>query len=178
MVDQNATLVGALALNQDKGVNGGNTVACKETINFLWGKALKQVASADDRGDRAASARDKCFPKGGMSSKCLCPLKGRVLVDQPAIIAMHVNTSGSPALVFVDLDASRAKSSTNIPSISQPLHAGGGVSSHCCIIDISLDSEHARNAIKICQYWIHRHAEKEDTKRSPHVNAGDDHSGW
>ena len=75
---------------------------------------------------------------------------------------MHIDPTGSPAVVFIYLDASGFQTDASLPGIGEPLHACRGISHHRGVINIALNCQHAGDSVKVGQNWIHGNAKKQD----------------
>ena len=88
---------------------------------------------------------------------------------------MHVDSTSFPAVMLINSDAGRSEASAYIPGICKPLHTSSGISHHCSVVYISLYGKHARDPIEIGEDRVHCDAEKQDRKRSPHVDSSNYH---
>jgi hypothetical protein len=92
----------------------------------------------------------------------LCPIQKRVLIDEACAGTINVYSAGSPAMMLVDLNSGRPKAGAYVLGVSEPLHAGSCVPCHCSVVNISLDCQHTRDSIEICEDWVHGYTEKEN----------------
>ena len=75
---------------------------------------------------------------------------------------MHIDSVGSPTMVFIYLDASGFQAEAGLPRIREPLHACCSISYHRGVINISLNCQHAGDSVKVGENWIHGNAKEQD----------------